>query len=194
MAQAFSVKKLVHFFFEVGTLRKTARSHRQTLLTDDLSDNIASHSYRVAVIAHFLALHEKADPYKTLAMALFHDTEETRSSDQNWIHKKYVKVYGEEILSGQEEYAQDEALLAMRLEYEKRESPEAIIAKDADHLDQILLLREYEWQGNKEAAKWLKGKRQLRMIKTPLAKLLGEEIYTQEPGAWWEKIWTEKRR
>jgi len=48
-------KKYARFFLEVGSLRKLARSHRQTLLTDDLSDNIASHSYRVVVIAYMLA-------------------------------------------------------------------------------------------------------------------------------------------
>lgn len=33
------LNKLAGFFYEIGTLRKIARSHRQGLLTDDLSDN-----------------------------------------------------------------------------------------------------------------------------------------------------------
>ena len=37
-------------------------------------------------------------------------------------------------------------------EYDERESLEAHLAKDADLLDQILLLREYEWVGNNEAS------------------------------------------
>lgn len=56
-------KKLISFFFEIGTLRKILRSYRQTLLTDDLSDNIASHSYRVSMIGWFLAMAEKPDPF-----------------------------------------------------------------------------------------------------------------------------------
>ena len=50
-----ATKKIVNFLFEIGTLRKIPRAHQQVLLTQDLSDNIASHSYRVAMIAWFLA-------------------------------------------------------------------------------------------------------------------------------------------
>jgi len=53
------------FFYEIGTLRKIARTHRQTLLTDDLSDNIASHTFRVCIIGMILAQLEKADISKT---------------------------------------------------------------------------------------------------------------------------------
>jgi putative hydrolase of HD superfamily len=87
------LKKAASFLYEIGTMRKTARAHRQTLLTDDLSDNIASHSYRVTWIGWFLAKAEKVDPYKVLLMCLSHDLSETRSGDQNWIHKKYIKVF-----------------------------------------------------------------------------------------------------
>ena len=54
-------------------------------------------------------------------------------------------------------------------EYIERKTKEAKLAKDADLIDQILLLREYEWMGNKEATKG---------------------IYTQKPSSWWNKIWT----
>jgi putative hydrolase of HD superfamily len=78
-----TIKKAAEFLFEVGTLRKTIRAHRQTLLTDDSSDNIASHSFRVIWIGWILSKMEKADPYKVLLMCLAHDTGETRSGDQN---------------------------------------------------------------------------------------------------------------
>lgn len=68
-------KQLIGFFFEVGTLRKVARAHRQTLLTDDLSDNIASHSFRVGIIGWQLAKIERADCYKVVMMCLLHDLE-----------------------------------------------------------------------------------------------------------------------
>ena len=47
-------------------MRKTIRMHRQLLLTDDMSDNIATHSFRVAVIGYFLAKMEGADPLKVV--------------------------------------------------------------------------------------------------------------------------------
>jgi len=67
------IKELVSFFFEMGTLRKIARSHRQTLLTDDLSDNIASHSFRSTIIGYFLAKEIGVDSDKVMKMCLIHD-------------------------------------------------------------------------------------------------------------------------
>jgi 5'-deoxynucleotidase YfbR-like HD superfamily hydrolase len=55
--------KIVNFLYEIGTMRKLMRIHRQVLLTDDASDSIASHSYRVAIISWFLAKEEGSDPY-----------------------------------------------------------------------------------------------------------------------------------
>ncbi|MFA6355369.1 MAG: HD domain-containing protein, partial [Candidatus Paceibacterota bacterium] len=74
-------KQIVNFLFEVGTMRKLPRIHQQVLLSQDLSDNIATHSYRVSLIAWFLAKMEKVDPYKTMMMAFLHDVKEVRSGD-----------------------------------------------------------------------------------------------------------------
>lgn len=189
-------KKLVSFFFEIGTLRKILRSHRQTLLTDDLSDNIASHSFRVAMIGLFLAKLEKVDPFKVIVMCLLHDLEESRAGDQNWVHKKYVKVFEEEIREGQlKPLPQSEDLQILSNEYQERKTLEAKVAKDADLLDQILLLREYSWQGNKEATRWLKeGNQQEKLMFTESAKNLAQEAFKQPPSRWWNNLWTNKRR
>ena len=85
------------FFYEMGTLRKVSRAHRQLLLTDDPSDNIASHTFRVCIIGMILAQLENVDIPKVVLMCLLHDITESRSGDQNWVNKKYVKVFEEEI-------------------------------------------------------------------------------------------------
>ena len=189
------IQKLASFFFEIGTLRKIIRSHRQTLLEDDFSDNIASHSFRTAIIGYFLAKLEKANANKVVLMCLFHDIEEARSGDQNWVHKRFVKVFEEEIREGQlSPLPQNKELLLLSREYQERKTPEAKIAKDADLLDQILLLREYAWKGNKEAEIWLKGKEQEKRLFSPAAKKLAKEIYRQKPGDWWKRLWTAQRR
>jgi len=64
------IKKLTSLFYEVGTLRKIPRAHQQTLLCQDLSDNIASHSFRVAFIGYFLAENLKADSGKVVKMCI----------------------------------------------------------------------------------------------------------------------------
>jgi putative hydrolase of HD superfamily len=192
--------KITNFLYEIGTMRKLMRIHRQVLLTDDMSDSIASHSYRVTMISWFLAKEEGADPYKTVMMSLLHDVAEVRSNDHNWIHKKYVKIYEDEITNEQLGSLPYSDLKDFIDEYEKRESKEAILAKEADVLDQILLLREYEWSGNKEANVWLYGKgkakvnAQLEKLKTATGKKLGESIYKVGPSDWWNDIWTSKNR
>lgn len=189
-------ERLANFFFEVGTMRKLPRMHRQTLLTDDVSDTIASHSYRTALIAWHLAKIEKADPYKTVMMALIHDMAEARTGDHNWVHKKYIKIFDDEIIDDQLGTLPFSDLEEIAEEYTERKSKESIIAKNADMLDQILLLREYEWQGNKEAALWLKGKsnNKIKALTLQSAKKLGSAMYKTDPSTWWEKLSTNVNR
>jgi putative hydrolase of HD superfamily len=198
---------IVNFLYEVGTMRRLPRMHRQVLLNDDMSDTIASHSYRVAVIAWFLAKIENADLYKTMMMALFHDVAEARTGDHNWLHKRYVKTNEDEVLQDQLGTLPFPDLKELMDEYEKRESKESIVAKHADLLDQIFLLREYEWQGNKEAKIWLYGEQngkevqgkdkaqaQLSRMTLPSAIELGKKIYEISPSEWWASLWTSKNR
>ena len=192
---ASAERKISRFFFEAGTLRKIARAHRQALLTDDLTDSISSHSYRVTLIAWHLAKMEKADPYKTVMMALLHDLPEARSNDHNWIHKRYIKMFEDEIRKEQfAEHPFGAELSNIAGEYDKRESAEAKIAKDADLLDQVLLLKEYAWQGNKEAAEWLIGKEEGKRYFTVSAKKLVKEICAQNPSEWWKNLWTSRNK
>lgn len=194
-------KSIVNFLFEIGTMRKLPRMHQQTLLSQDLSDNIASHSYRVALVAWFLAKLENVDPYKTVMMALLHDSKEVRSGDHNYVHKKYVKIFEDEIVKDQLGALPFDDLFEIDKEFEIRQSPEALVAKDADRIDQMLLLKEYAHQGNKEAAIWLAGKGdnntesfQYKNLTTTSAKELGKEILESSVSKWWENIWTAKNR
>ncbi len=193
-------RRIANFLFEVGTMRKLMRMHRQTLLTDDMSDSIAAHSYRVAFIGWFLAKAEEADVYKTVMMCLVHDMAEARSGDHNYVHKRYMKVFDEEIMKEQLGTLPYHDLEDLAMEYHKRETKEAVIAKDADLLDQILLLREYEWQGNKEAGIWLRGKSgqkenvQFSRLRSKSAKKLAKAIMKEDPSSWWDEIWTPLNR
>ena len=194
-------KRIANFLYEIGTMRKLMRMHRQVLLTDDMSDSITSHSYRVAMISWFLAKEENVDPYKTVMMSSLHDIGEIRSNDHNWIHKKYIKIFDEEINAEQLGSLPYPDLKNFIDEYEKRESKEAILVKEADILDQILLLREYAWAGNKEAEVWLHGKPgkericvQLEKLKTEIGQKIGKSIYEVNPSDWWNNLWTSKNR
>lgn len=190
---------LPNFLFELGSLRKIPRAHMQSLLTCDLSDNIASHSFRVAMLAWLLAHLEKADPYKATTMAMFHDIPEARSGDQNWVHRKYVKTYDSEIIPDQiHDLPGERELQSFTQEYAKRESIESKIAKDADNMEEILTLHEYAHQGNQEAMLWLgsrpQNNNQYNLLFTNSARILIQGVYKVSPGDWWKNLWTHKRR
>ena len=193
-------RKIVNFFFEVGTMRRLPRIHRQTLLVDDVTDTIASHSYRVALIGWFLAKEEKVDPYKVVMMCLLHDLGEARTGDHNWVHKRYIKIFDEEVMKDQLSDLPHPEIFKLAEEYHARKSKEAIVAKQADILDQVLLLREYEWQGNKEAPDWLKGRpkdgvsNKLDELKLKSSRKLAEEMLKTPPSAWWANLQTNKNR
>ncbi|MCR4279236.1 MAG: HD domain-containing protein [Candidatus Zambryskibacteria bacterium] len=193
-------KKIVQFLYEMGTMRKISRIHRQTFLTDDMTDNIATHSYRVALIGWFLAKMEGADPYKVVMMCLAHDMPEVRSNDHNWIHKRYVKIFEDEIKKEQLGSLPFDDLKIMIDEYDKKETLESIVTKEADMVDQIFLLREYVWQGNKEAQLWLEGyggkegRDKLDRFKTESARSLAEAAMAESPSSWWNNLATGTNR
>ncbi len=194
------LQKIAQFLFEVGTMRKISRMHRQLLLTDDMSDNISTHSFRVVVIGYILAKMEGVDPLKVVMMCLLHDMGEARTNDHNWVHRRYVTEAEDQINAEQLGSLPFGDFLEIGNEYMERKSRESIVAKDADVLDQVLLLREYEWQGNKEAAKWLGGKRTKRRyayldyVKTESAKILGKTLYEEDPSSWWKNLYTNLRK
>lgn len=194
------IKNLTKFFYELGALRKVLRAHQQNLLTHDPSDNIAAHSFRVAFIGYFLAKELQVDADKVLKMCMLHDIEETRSGDMNWVNKRYVKVYADEIREGQlEDLPHNKELLELSEEYEKRETKESKVAKDADLLDQILLLKEYARQGNEEAKSWLckddlSKNQQIKLMHFNFSKKLGKSAMDAVPHVWWEDVWTSTRR
>jgi putative hydrolases of HD superfamily len=191
-------ERIADFFFELGTMRKLLRSHRQLLLTDDLSDNIASHSFRVTMIGWFLAKEEEVDPYKVVMMCLLHDMEEVRTMDHNYLHKRYVQSFPDVVDKEQLGTLPHKDLGDIITEYRARESREAIVAKDADLIDQIVLLREYAWQGNKEAQIWLtgkgneKGNTQYNRLMTESARRIGSVLLERNPSDWWNFLWTHK--
>lgn len=189
---------LANFLFEISSLRKIARSQRQTLMTDDLSDNIASHSYLVVVIGMFLAKMLKANVERVIIMCITHDWTEARSGDPNWVHKKYTTIDIKAIMKDQSDIYQDAALFEIIKEYEERETIESKIAKDADTLAQIISLKEYEHQGNKEAIIWLEGKTKKRpyaqadRLNLDESKELCKAIYDATQSDWWKNSYVGK--
>ena len=178
-----STRSIANFLFEVGVLAKTPRSGFHFLGTGNQS--VAEHISRVCFIGYALAsMDRKVDVSKVMKMCLLHDITETRISDLNHIHQKYVerkehnavKDITDSVPFGKDMFTTLE-------EYEKRKSPEAILAKDADSLEWIISLKEEVDAGNTRAFKWATDG--IKHLKTAYAKILAKEIMNTNSNAWW---------
>ncbi len=178
-----SKKAVANFLFEVGILAKTPRSGFYFLGSGEQS--VAEHINRTVYIGFVLAsLSEKADMAKVLKMCLFHDLAEARTSDLNYVHQKYAASDEESAvtdLTNTIPFGED--MLTTLKEFQKRESIEAILAKDADNLEWILSLREEEDTGNKRAATWIPSA--VKRLKTDIAKELVQSVLHTKSDEWW---------
>lgn len=175
------VNRIVNFFFEIASLRRITRAHCQII--KGVTENIADHSFRVAVIGMLLAEMEKADNNKVLKMCLFHDLPEARTGDANFINQQYVDMREDEALKDQMNGLPigDEILKIIK-EYEEQKSKESIIAKDADLLDQMILEREHFYKDSKNSKIWREHTE--KKLKTKLAKKLAKQIKKSNPFEW----------
>ncbi len=173
--------KIVNFFFEIATLRRLTRSHRQMIA--EVSDNISDHSFRVAIIGMILAELEKCGVDKAMKMCLFHDLAEARTGDANFINQQYVKLNEDEARIDQmENLPIAEEVLNLLNEYEQRETKESIVAKDADLLDQMILQQEYFYKDKQNGRIWQDHSE--KSLKTESAKKLARKIREANPFEW----------
>lgn len=161
------------------------RGWRQHLATDCASD--LEHTVRVAWVALILARREgKGDEAKILKMALAHDICETRISDLSYIQKVYVTadearavhdIFEGTAVSDFEQVIED---------FERRDSIEAKLVKDADNLDIDLELKELAEKGHETPKKWVTFRKKVRDEKlyTQAAKDFWDELQTADPADW----------
>jgi len=117
-------------------------------------------------------------------MCLLHDLAEGRISDLNYVHQMYVHKFEEKAVHDLAEplpFGAD--IKAIIEEYEKRKSPESMIAKDADNLEWILSLKEQVDIGNRRAEDWIVSA--VKRLKTPHAKKLAQKIVRTDSNSWW---------
>lgn len=176
-------KSIANFLFEVGMLAKTPRSGFHFLGTGEQS--VAEHVNRTAFIGYTLAqMDGTVDTLKILKMCLFHDLSETRISDLNHIHQKYVERKEHSAIQDITDsvpFGKD--MFDTLSEYEKRESKEALIVKDSDGLEWILALKEEIDTGNSRAADWIGFA--IGRLKTSQAKQIADAIMNTDSNDWW---------
>ena len=177
------MKNVINFLFEVGMLKKTPRTGYQFLGSG--GESVADHSFRTAVIGYVLAtLEPKADRQRVVLMCLFHDFHEARTGDHNYVNKKYVKVdekravqdLARELIFGDE-------ILKLTDEFNRADTLEAHVSKDADQLDLILELKEQLDLGNAQAKEWLSFA--VKRLFRESSKKMAQEILRTNNAEWW---------
>lgn len=176
-------KKIANFLFEVGILARTPRSGFHFLGTGD--QTVAEHINRVSYVGYLLALMDgRVDISKVLQMCLLHDISETRISDLNYVHQKYVdRKEGDAHKDITDSIPFGKHMYDLITEYEERKSKESILVKDADNLEWILALKEEVDTGNTRALAWIKPA--IKRLKTAPAQAIAKEIMATDSNDWW---------
>jgi putative hydrolase of HD superfamily len=178
---------LTNFLYEMGLLKRYKRTGWMIAGIDD-PESIAEHSFRAAIIGYLLAVMEGADPAKTAALCLFHDTQETRIGDVPSVGKAYVVTAPNvEVTADQVADFPADASRAVRElveEYEARQSAEARLAKDADKLECLIQAREYQAQGHEDVPPWIETS--AAALQSASARRLAEACQQIPPRQWWK--------
>ena len=177
-------KNIADFLFEVGMLAKTPRSGFFFLGSG--TQSVSEHTTRTIYIGYTLAmLHEgEIDVNKIIKMCTFHDLSESRISDLNYVHQKYTEKKEHAAVTDLTKtlpFGKDiEEIIA---EYERRETIESKIAKDADNLEFLISLKEQVDIGNTRASSWIPAI--IKRLHTADAIKLSEAIMDVDSDHWW---------
>jgi putative hydrolases of HD superfamily len=175
------MEKIINFIFEAGTARNIFRSHHQVLKQSN--DTISSHSFRTAIIGLILADMEKGNKDKIVQMCILHDFAELRTGDANFINKFYGKEDEDKAIKEQwSDIPGGKGIVKLLSEYNARKTKEAVIAKDADSLDQIFLQREYLPENSYDLKRWHNNI--AKKLKTASAKKIAARALKTNPLKW----------
>jgi putative hydrolase of HD superfamily len=176
------------FLYEIGLLKRYKRTGWSQVGVP-LPESVADHSFRVSVIASVLAAMEGANSQRAAFLALWHDSQETRTTDLPHLTKNYVSAAANEQVTRDQVAPLPPSVAGMIstavAEYEAAETPEARCARDADKLECLLQAREYQAQGHTNVQPWIDSS--LAALTTASAKQLAHEAMAQNSLDWLER-------
>lgn len=179
---------LAAFGYELGILKRIRRAGWWHAGVRD-PESVAEHSMRVAQLAALLAAEEGADPARASFLALWHDTQETRTGDLPHTISPYTtKPDPRQITADQTARLPEASRDAVRAavdEYESQASVEARCAKDADKLEMLLQAVEYRDVGVRRVDGWIDSA--LKGVQTGTARKIAEAALTISPLTWRER-------
>ena len=176
---------IANFLFETGMLNKTPRSGYQFLGSG--KESVSEHILRTVFVGYALCkTDESLDEFRVLKMCVFHDLPEARTGDMNYVNKKYVNVDEDKAVRELTEglpFGSD--IKASIDEFNRQETKEALIARDADQIALILQLKESGDLGNKYAEEWINFA--MQRLSTEAGKKMAQIIIKTDSSNWWFK-------
>jgi putative hydrolase of HD superfamily len=176
---------LAAFGYELGLLKRIRRTGWWHAGVRD-PESVAEHTMRVAQLAALIAVEEGADPARASFLALWHDTQETRTGDLPHTAAKYLtKPDPREITADQTDNLPERSREMIReavSEYESRATAEARCAKDADKLEMLLQAVEYREIGVQRVDGWIESAS--KGLGTATARRIAEAALSISPLAW----------
>ncbi|WP_026316732.1 HD domain-containing protein [Actinokineospora enzanensis] len=173
------------FGYELGILKRIRRAGWWHAGVRD-PESVAEHSLRVAQLAAILAAEEGADPGRAALLAIWHDSQETRTGDLPHTVGEYLtRPEPRRITADQTEKLPGRSRGMVRDavdEYESRRSLEALCAKDADKLEMLLQAVEYRDVGVRRVDGWIDSARQ--GLRTAVGRRIAEAAVTLSPLTW----------
>jgi putative hydrolases of HD superfamily len=129
---------IASFAFELGVLKRMRRAGWWHVGVRD-PESVAEHSLRVAQLASLLAALEGADPARAAFLAIWHDSQETRTGDIPHTARPYLQLAPNETITADQTARLPDAVRKSVqeavMEYEEQATAEAHCARDADKLD-----------------------------------------------------------
>ncbi|MET7676946.1 HD domain-containing protein [Streptomyces seoulensis] len=176
---------VARFLYEAGTLKASKRTGWWMAGVRD-PESVADHSWRTSLIATVIATLEGADPARAAFLATWHDSQETRTGDVNYLGRKYAPQADPEAVTADQVAGMPE-ILASRIrdlvaEYEAKETPEALCAQDADKLECLIQGIEYKTQGYANAQRWIDNSR--ARITTTTGQQLADAVLASDSLDW----------
>jgi putative hydrolase of HD superfamily len=165
---------------EAGVLKRAKRTGWWCSGVKD-PESVAEHTYRMSLLASYIAAEEGADPLRAGMLGLVHDLPEARVGDVHAAGKRYMTGLDEADRKARRD--QNAVLPEGRFrkllesldgEWADVSTPEARAAKDADYLECALQAVEYFWNQPVMCREWVDSN--LKKLKTPTAKRLGARL------------------
>ncbi|MCY7342178.1 MAG: HD domain-containing protein [Pseudonocardia sp.] len=177
---------LAGFAFELGILKRLRRTGWSHAGIRD-AESVAEHSLRVAQLAALVAAEEGADPARAALLAIWHDSQETRTGDLPHTARPYLagRIDAEAVTADQVARLPEAAAKTVReavAEYEAQASPEARCARDADKLECLLQAVEYRAGGNAGVEGWITSSQD--SLRTDAAIRIADAAMQTSPLAW----------